>query len=367
MNYFLDLFSPETHEAFSASTRDVSGFRLRHKVAAGRVQAGDILVCYLTRLSRWVGLLRVLGPPFTDETPRFVAENDPFVIRFKVEPLVWLPPAQGIPIHDDSLWDALSFTKGHDKRTSTWTGAVRGSLNKLAPADGALIEQKLRAQAQTPTPYPLGTDEGRALSPTRVRRADGLVVVSVPDDAHDEIPDTTAPVPTVRESYKIQALLASIGAQMGFRIWLPNPDRGSVLREWPGEHESLLAQLPLNYDDTTLRTIERIDVLWLKGRSIARAFEVEHTTAIYSGILRMADLLALQPNMDIRLHIVAPEARREKVFDEIRRPVFSLLERRPLAECCTLLSYDSIRGIAELPHLGHLQDSVLEEYEEEAE
>jgi hypothetical protein len=27
---------------------------------------------------------------------------------------------------------------------------------------------------------------------------------------------------------------------------------------------------------------------------------VEHTTSIYSGILRMADLLALQPNMDIR-------------------------------------------------------------------
>jgi hypothetical protein len=39
--------------------------------------------------------------------------------------------------------------------------------------------------------------------------------------------------------------------------------------------------------------IERIDVLWLKGRSIKRAFEVEHTTSIYSGILRMADLLAL--------------------------------------------------------------------------
>jgi hypothetical protein len=38
-----------------------------------------------------------------------------------------------------------------------------------------------------------------------------------------------------------------------------------------------------------------------------RAFEVEHTTAIYSGLLRMADLLSLVPNMDIKLHIVAPE------------------------------------------------------------
>jgi hypothetical protein len=53
--------------------------------------------------------------------------------------------------------------------------------------------------------------------------------------------------------------------------------------------------------------------------------------AIYSGILRMADLLSLQPNMDIKLHLVAPAARRDKVFQEIQRPVFSLLEKGPLA------------------------------------
>jgi hypothetical protein len=125
--------------------------------------------------------------------------------------------------------------------------------------------------------------------------------------------------------------------------------------------------LPLNYDETTLRTIEQIDVLWLKGRAIVRASEVEHTTAIYSGLLRMADLLALQPNMDIRLHIVAPETRKEKVFTEIRRPVFSLLEKGPLSECCTFLSYDSLSDLSQQKHLEHLSDSVLQEYEEEPE
>jgi hypothetical protein len=125
--------------------------------------------------------------------------------------------------------------------------------------------------------------------------------------------------------------------------------------------------LPLNYDETTLKTIEQIDVIWLKGRAITRAFEVEHTTSIYSGLLRMADLLALQPNMDIRLHIVAPIERRDKVFQEIRRPVFSLLERTPLSEVCTFLSYASLRELAQQPHLSHLSDSVLDEYEESAE
>ena len=125
--------------------------------------------------------------------------------------------------------------------------------------------------------------------------------------------------------------------------------------------------LPLNYDDTTLRTIEQIDVLWLKGRAVARAFEVEHTTAVYSGILRMADLLALQPNMDIKLHIVAPETRKKKVFEEILRPVFSLLEGRPLAKTCTFLSYDTIKEVYALPHLGHVSDTILDEYSEDAE
>jgi hypothetical protein len=30
MAYFINLFSPETYQAFSQSPRDVSGFRLRH-------------------------------------------------------------------------------------------------------------------------------------------------------------------------------------------------------------------------------------------------------------------------------------------------------------------------------------------------
>jgi hypothetical protein len=98
-----------------------------------------------------------------------------------------------------------------------------------------------------------------------------------------------------------------------------------------------------------------------------RAFEVEHTTSVYSGILRMADLLALQPNVDIELHIVAPVAKREKVFNEIRRPVFSLLDRGPLAESCTYLSYDNLGEVASQKHLAHLSDKVLGEYAEEAE
>lgn len=155
---------------------------------------------------------------------------------------------------------------------------------------------------------------------------------------------------------------------MGFRIWVPPADRTKVLDIVdPAQKVSFLDALPLNYDENTLDTIRQIDVIWLKGRSMARAFEIEHTTAIYSGILRMADLLALQPNMQIRLHIVAPLERREKVLREIRRPVFSLLDHGPLYEKCTFLSYDAVHAIAQQKFLSLMSDRILDEYEEPAE
>ena len=90
-------------------------------------------------------------------------------------------------------------------------------------------------------------------------------------------------------------------------------------------------------------------------------------SAIYSGLLRMADLLALQSNMNIRLHIVAPDDKREKVLREIRRPVFSLLDRGPLYDQCSFLSYGAVRALGEAPHLSHMSDTIINEYEESAE
>jgi hypothetical protein len=195
------------------------------------------------------------------------------------------------------------------------------------------------------------------------------VTVIVPDKAQviDDDLAVGPEAPSARESIQVQALLAEIGDRMGMQVWIPRADRSGVLGVWHGDHRPILERLPLNYDDTTLRTIEQIDVLWLKGRSIRRAFEIEHTTSVYSGILRMADLLALQPNMDIKLHIVAPESRRDKVFQELRRPVFSLLDRGPLSESCTYIAYDGVRQLSQLPHLAHLADSVVDTYAEAAE
>ena len=367
MAYYLNLFSPETYKAFERSNRTVSGFRKRQRHAANRIKPGDIFVCYLTKLSRWIGLLEVSAGPYEDSSPLFYREDDPFVVRFRVNPVVWLPVNKAVPIREDRIWERLSFTRGQQKKSSRWTATVRRSLIQLDDQDGALLESVIRAQVTDGQTFPMDEKESRKFATHQVRRTDKDVSVTVPDDSEDDDDVAEADQHEVRESIRIQALLAKIGASMGMDIWIPANDRAAVLRELTGDDSLLLKRLPLNYDDTTLRTIEQIDVLWLKHRSIKRAFEIEHTTSRYSGILRMADLLALQPNMDIRLHIVAPGARREKVFAEIKRPVFSLLEKGALSESCTYISYDSVKALVEQPHLAHLSDTVLDDYEEAVE
>ncbi len=363
MAYYLDIFSPTTYEAFSKSSKDLAGVREGHASYADKLRPGDKLICYLTKLSRWIGVLEVHSGVFRDDTPRFHDIEDPYVIRVKVKPLAWLDKEKAIPIREDVVWNNLSLTKRYPKTGSRWTGPFRSSLNKLSDKDGKFLEELILSQAQKGESYPVDEKEYQKYLTQTVRSTGKDVDVSIPEDNGKEKEILTEDT-SVRESIKVQALLAKIGEQMGFKIWIATGDRSRVLKEWTPGEGILLDRLPISFDDVTLKTIERIDVLWIKRRAIVQAFEVEHKTSIYSGILRMADLVALQPRLDIQLHIVAPDDRRHEVFDEIRRPVFSLLEKGPLAEYCTYISYDRLRELAQEKNLTFLSDKVLENYEE---
>lgn len=369
--YFLDLFTPATWESFQSDGARVAGFRPRHKgLAERRVRKGDVFLCYLVKLSRWCGILEATSDCYVDSRPIF-GDPDPFPVRFDVKSRVLLAPEKAVPIFEPDIWRSLSLTRDMPIGALGWAKYFRGSLLEINAKDAAVVIQAMEKQAAEHADYPLTVRDRRNLArkPT-VRTAQGEeVLVSVPDDeeADSGTEEEVAEAHVERESITVQAQIAEIGIQMGFKVWVPRNDKTRVMTLLPpSTAEGFLDALPLNYDDVTLKTIEQIDVIWLKGRSMARAFEVEHTTAIYSGLLRMADLLALQPNMQIRLHIVAPEEKREKVKREIKRPVFSLLESGPLYGSCTYLPYDAVQAIRALPHLQHLNETVLDEYEEEA-
>jgi len=127
-----------------------------------------------------------------------------------------------------------------------------------------------------------------------------IVVIPTEEEEKDTASGDSPDAPGHTE---IQWRLLNLGSQMGLNVWAPRSDRG---KEWNGarirEVHNLLDSLPTQFDDVTNKTIENIDVLWLKGNAIVAAFEVEHTTSIYSGLLRMSDLLTMQPNIDIKLY-----------------------------------------------------------------
>src|SRR3954469_11531109 len=60
--YWLDLFTYRTWGEFLAAGANVSGFRENRWKAVQSMKPGDVLLCYLTGVSRWIGLLEITRP-----------------------------------------------------------------------------------------------------------------------------------------------------------------------------------------------------------------------------------------------------------------------------------------------------------------
>lgn len=58
MNYWPYLFTGTTWEEFIKSGATVSGFRKHREKISKRIKIGDYLLCYLTGLSRFIGVLK---------------------------------------------------------------------------------------------------------------------------------------------------------------------------------------------------------------------------------------------------------------------------------------------------------------------
>lgn len=144
------------------------------------------------------------------------------------------------------------------------------------------------------------------------------------------------------EHVEMQWRLIRLGKLANLDIWVPRADQN---KEYEG-HKFRDIVLPDFHESLDVPpTIKNIDVVWKFGPySIKSAFEIEHSTAIYSGILRLSDLRAETPNSTYPLFIIASEDKRRKVFNELLRPTFTDSALR-LNEVIRFLSYNRIREI----------------------
>lgn len=140
-----------------------------------------------------------------------------------------------------------------------------------------------------------------------------------------------------RTHTEIQGWLRDLGIALGYDIWIAANDRS---RSYCGGalSDGCLAALPPAVSAAPgADAVRLLDVLWIAragsadGGAVAAAFEVEHTTSIYSGIVRLLDLALGATTTSIagalpgraNLFLVAPDSREGDVREQLARPAFS--------------------------------------------
>ncbi len=138
---------------------------------------------------------------------------------------------------------------------------------------------------------------------------------------------------------QIQTLIGSIGISKGYDVWVPQSDR--IRLDWKLTDKFLCKkEIPIRFERIH-NVISEVDIIWLqRGSSEIKAlFEVEHSTPIYSGLLRFNDLHLIEPKLQPKFSIVSNELRKALFLRQINRPTFRM---SGLIDYCNFLEYKDV-------------------------
>jgi hypothetical protein len=147
-------------------------------------------------------------------------------------------------------------------------------------------------------------------------------------------------VPQLTHS-QVQTLLGAIGAAKQYDIWIPPVDRMKL--DWSiAKNFECRTKFPSGFE-AIRDVLQEVDLVWIqKGSNELKAlFEVEHSTPIYSGLLRFNDIRLATPGLKPRFSIVANDVRRSLFVRQLNRPTF---QASGLGELCTFLEYANVYG-----------------------
>jgi type II restriction enzyme len=131
---------------------------------------------------------------------------------------------------------------------------------------------------------------------------------------------------------EMQYLLGNLGRSLGYKVWIARNDHK---RSWNGQKlgEFSIKNLKIfNFPSSVADTISLIDVLWLdQNERIIAGFEVEKSTSIYSGILRLSDLSLSVEGESCQFYLVAPEKREKEIRAQLLRPSIRSLDSKSIS------------------------------------
>lgn len=163
-----------------------------------------------------------------------------------------------------------------------------------------------------------------------------IVISEIPSEAVYESltlpePEKGMDIEVQRRHAQIQIALIMIGLQLGFRVWVAHNDKGIIynnqkIGEINGVILSLNEEKLLSAYNEAIRAALNIDCIWFRNnRFMPAVFEVEHTTGVTRGLVRMKNYQDALPPFPTRWVIVAPDEDRQKVITEANKPQFKPL------------------------------------------
>ncbi len=137
--YYLALFNEDTWNEFLGNGSLVYGTNLKKQKRMDATNPGDFLICYVTKLSRFVGLLEITSKAYLDES--HIWKNDVYPVRVNVRPVYILEATNGVPVSE--LKDKLPMFRKL-KNPKNWFFYFRSSLSTFQEPDAKLIIDKLK-------------------------------------------------------------------------------------------------------------------------------------------------------------------------------------------------------------------------------
>jgi len=248
--------------------------------AVKEAQLGEPCVAFVSGQKFFAGLGKITRGYYYDKTSDF-----PHRVGLEVK----LNLAKGAPL--DSAKNVVQFIKDKNNPGKD----LRRAMRRIPLSDYEVIKARLK-----PQPKPGIREESEKLA-----EREGHELISIPIE----------PIDT---HTKAEGALLELGNLLGYDTYVTADDRNKKYRDIPLAEIAKLQELPSSIAQSILNTVRHIDVIWFKEELPEYCIEVEHSTDITRGLLRLYQLRGLKTSF----MVVAPAEAQDKFEGEAEKAPF---------------------------------------------